>query len=306
MKGLEESRLFYEEYGREMLHSRFPEFEDSIAVGLAGHGSECYGFDDEISRDHDFSNGFCLWINDADDIFIGQELWKAYRELPFKEYGEKSALGGGRGVCRQAFFFRRYTGSSGAPKSPEQWLSVPETALAEASNGQVWRDDTGSFTAEREKILNGMPEDVWKKRLAARAAEMAQSGQYNYVRCIRRGQYGAAMLAMNEFVKSAAEMIYLLNRRHMPYYKWMFRGMDELEKLSDMKEALEFLLTGENDSSGQKTKSGVVEDICASVIKELQAQKLTDGSWDYMEPHAFEIMDRIDDPGIRAMHIMEG
>lgn len=306
MKGLEEARAFYEEYGREMIHSKFPEFEAQIAVGLAGHGSECYGYDDEISRDHDFSNGFCLWISDADDILIGTELWMAYRELPFKEYGEKSAYGSGRGVCRTGFFFRRYTGSSGAPKSMEQWLSVPESALAEASNGQVWRDDLGKFSSEREKILNGIPADCWKKRLAARAAEMAQSGQYNFTRCLKRGQEGAAMMALSDFVKAAGEMIYLLNRKHMPYYKWMFRGMDELAKLSDMKSALEFLLTAENDEVGILTKTGVIEDVCAAVIKELKSQGLSDGSWDYMEPHAFEIMERIEAPEIRAMHIMEG
>ncbi len=306
MKGIEEAKAFYEQYGREMLRRKFPEFESRIAVGLAGHGSECYGYDDEISRDHDFTKGFCLWITDEDDIVTGIELAKAYRQLPLEAAQQNSALGGGRGVSRIGFFYRRYTGSSGAPKSLEQWVATPESALAEAANGQVWRDDLGVFTAEREKILYGMPDDAWKKKLSARAAIMAQSGQYNYARCIRRGQDGAAMLALGEFVKAAGEMIYLLNKKHSPYYKWMFRGMDELNVLRDMREPLEFLLLGDNDETGKVTKSGVVEDICAAVIKELHKQGLSDGNWDYLEPHAFEIAERIEDRGIRSMHIMEG
>ncbi len=307
MRGLEEARAFYEQYGKEMIHSKFPELEGRIAVGLAGHGSECYGFDDEVSRDHDFSNGFCLWLTDEDDILSGVELSKAYKELPLNKARQNSALGGNsRGVSRINFFYRNYTGLRGLPQNYMQWLAIPETALAEAVNGEVWRDDYGVFTLMRQTLQSGMPEDVWKKRLAARAAEMAQSGQYNYARCLSRGQEGAAIMALNQFVKSACEMIYLLNRSHMPYYKWMFRGMDELEKLKDMKEPLEFLLTADNDEAGKVTKAGVIEDICAAVIKELQLQKLSDGSWDYMEPHAFEIMERIEDSEIRALHLMEG
>lgn len=307
MRGLEEARAFYEEYGRDMIHSRFPEYEGRIAVGLAGHGSECFGYDDELSWDHDMARGFCLWISDLDDISIGVELARAYRALPLDHAAERSSLGeGNTGVKRINFFYRRYTGSNGAPESWQQWLALPSHALAEAVNGQVWRDDLGQFSAVREQILHGMPEDVRKKKMAARAVEMAQAGQYNYLRCIKHGEEGAAMLAAAQFVQSACGMIYLLNRRHMPYYKWMLRGMEELELLRDMRAPLEFILTGENDPAGQKTKAGVIEDICAAVIRELNAQGLSHGKWDYMEPHAFEIMEHIERPEIRALHVMEG
>ena len=64
MNGLELSRAFYEQYGAPMLHEQFPDQEGSIAVGLIGSGSECLGFDDEVSRDHDFEPGFCLLLPD--------------------------------------------------------------------------------------------------------------------------------------------------------------------------------------------------------------------------------------------------
>lgn len=307
MRGLEEARAFYEERGAEMLHRRFPEYEGRIAVGLAGHGSECFGFDDAISRDHDYEKGFCLWIDDETDLAIGVELSRAYRQLTGRGETERSAMAARTvGVHRIGDFYRRYTGSPGAPESWQQWMSLPSWALAEASNGQVWRDDQGKFTAIREAILHKMPEDVRKKKLAAGCALMAQSGQYNYARCLRHGQEGAAMLAMNEFVNAACSVIYLLNRRHMPYYKWQFRAMAALPRLGEMKDALEFLLTGPNDKEGQGLKAAVIEDICAAVIRELHAQQLSCGSWDYLEPHAFDIMEHIENPEIRAMHVMEG
>ena len=71
MRGIEEAKKLYEEKGKGMIHSLFPEYEGQIAVGLAGHGSECFSFDDDISRDHDFESGFCLWVTDEDDVLIG-------------------------------------------------------------------------------------------------------------------------------------------------------------------------------------------------------------------------------------------
>lgn len=307
MRGLDEARQLYLQRGAQLIHERFPEYEGCIAVGLCGHGSECFGYDDELSRDHDFTPGFCLWLTAEDDRLIGVELSRAYRELHIERAQKRSELAErSRGVNRIDLFFRRYTGSDGAPQSWEQWLYLPSYALAEASNGQVWRDELGEFSRQRELIRTGMPEDVRLKKLAARAALMAQAGQYNFTRCIKHGQQGAAMLALTEFVKAASDMIYLLNRAHMPYYKWAFRGMEELGALSDMRPALEFLLLGENDEEGLNVKAGVVEDICAAVIKELQKQRLSHGNWDYMEPHAFEITEHIQNPQIRALHIMEG
>ncbi len=307
MQGLEEARLLYERYGRDMIDRLFPAWSGRIAAGLAGHGSECFGFDDALSRDHDFPEGFCLWVDDETDRAIGVQLARAYRALPFRKAEERSALGEtNRGVRRIRDFYARYTGCDGAPDSDMQWLSLPSHALAEATNGEVFRDDQGLFSSIRRTLLHGMPEDVRLKKLAARVITMAQAGQYNYPRCVRHGEYGAAMLALTEFVNAACAAIYLLNRRHMPYYKWQLRGLAELERLSGMKDALEFLLTAENDEQGRVLKSAVAEDICSAVSAELREQHLSHGSWDYLEPHAFEIASHIQSPALRAMHIMEG
>ena len=307
MKGLEEARVLYEERGRDWLRRDFPDWEGRIAVGLVGRGSECFGFDDGLSRDHDFEPGFCLWLTDDDYAAVGAVLSRGYQSLVGKSGAAHSAMAEQRlGVHRIGGFYARYTGSPGAPESWRQWMSLPGYALAEATNGEVWRDDPGVFSAIRQELLTGMPEDVRKKKLAARAVEMAQSGQYNYARCLAHGEEGAAMLALADFVKAAAGMIFLLNRRHMPYYKWMLRAMDALPKLSDMRPALDWLLTGENDETGRATKQGVVEDVCAAVVRELKEQGLTGGDWDYLEPHAFEIQRRIENQQIRALHIMEG
>lgn len=307
MKGLELARRLYFEKGAAMIREKFPQYEDKIAVGLAGRGSQCFGFDDDISRDHDFEPGFCLWLTDSDDEAIGVPLAREYRALLGVASGKSSALGSaGVGVMRISDFYRPYTGTGKAPEIWQDWLYLPSHALAEAANGEIFRDDLGEFSRIRDAIANGMPEDIRRKKLASRLVFMAQSGQYNYSRCLRHGEEGAAVLALCEFVKNAAEAVYLLNRRHAPYYKWLLRGMRGLPRMATLADALDFLLTAENDSEGQKLKAAVIEDICAETVKELRSQRLSCGNWDYLEKHAFDVQSHIENAQIRALHIMDG
>ena len=74
MNVTDKNRRFYDEHVADMIHSAFPEYEDRIAVGIAGEGSDCFGYDDEISRDHDFGTGVCLWVTDDDMERFGYKL----------------------------------------------------------------------------------------------------------------------------------------------------------------------------------------------------------------------------------------
>ena len=81
MKGLELSRLCYEQSGRPALEAQFPELFPRMAAGLAGEGSECFGFDDAFSRDHDWGPGFCLWLNRPDYLAFGPRVQELYDAL---------------------------------------------------------------------------------------------------------------------------------------------------------------------------------------------------------------------------------
>ncbi len=77
----DKNRRFYGEYVANMIHMRFGEYEDRIAVGIAGEGSDCFGYNDLISRDHDFGTGVCLWVTTEDMDRFGYNLSIAYNEL---------------------------------------------------------------------------------------------------------------------------------------------------------------------------------------------------------------------------------
>lgn len=312
IKGLALSRAYYEEFGRPMLEKDFPELMPFIAAGLAGAGSECFGYDDEISRDHDFEPGFAIFLPGEDivDRRTAFRLERAYAALPREFMGFSRSMiqpvGGARhGVIRTAEFFMEKTGTVGGDLSVSQWLTVPSQSLAEAAEGEIFTDNYGEITSIRKRI-SFYPEDIRRKKLAAHLLLMAQSGQYNYQRCLLHGESGAAQMAVFHFVKSTMEAVFLLNRVYQPYYKWSFRRMRSLPELSLLAELLEYLITSDNDGENAEEKNNVIEGIAADVIDVLMEQDLTKAVCGDLEKHAYSVNDSIADGALRNMHILAG
>ena len=310
MNGLELSRAFYEEYGAPMLREQFPSLLPLLAVGLLGAGSECFGFDDAISQDHDFEPGFCIFLpgEDVVDRRSAFQLERAYAKLPREFAGFQRPMmlpvgGARRGVLRTEEFFAEKTGTPDGVLTLRQWLTVPEQSLAEATNGEVYFDNYGQVTELRARLAY-FPEDVRCKRLAGHLLLMAQSGQYNYSRCLRHGEPAAAQLAVCEFVKSALSAIFLLNRRYQPYYKWSFRALRSLPLLSEQAGALEALLTAGGGEAHAEEKAEIIEDVAAAVIDALTEQDLTRAVCGDLEKHAYSVNDRVEDAALRNEHIL--
>ncbi len=311
MQGLEIAEKFYNEYGKAMLETEFPDEIGEIAVGLVGEGSECMGFDDELSKDHDFEPAFCLWIDENAYHKFGFKLERAYAKLPKEFMGLKrnplSPAGGNRhGVIITNEFYQKLLGAPNAPDTITRWLYTPSQNLLSASDGKVFRDDSGKFSAVRNIIKKGYPEDIRLKKIAAHAAIMSQSGQYNYQRLIDRGETGAAQLAAFEFVKHCISIIYLLNNAYEPFYKWAYRGMRDLPVLSDLEFALIGLTELGNSKKQANEKREIIEEIAKMVIDEFKAQNITKATCNNLDTHAFSVTDHIKNPELRNMNIMEG
>ena len=359
MNGLELSRAYYETYGKPMLAEflkEYPGLEPHIAAGLIGSGSECLGFDDEVSQDHDYEPGFCIFLPGEDivDRRSAFLLERAYAKLPKEFMGFTRPLmqpvgGARRGVLRTEEFLKARVGTESAgilikactaspeasasaaapldpvsapaaeaslnssstpavslesvPISDWEWLTFNEQSLLEVTNGELFCDPSGDLTRIRQ-ALAFYPEHIRRKKLAGHLLLMAQAGQYNYQRCIRHGESAAAQLAVFEFTKSAISAIFLLNRRYQPYYKWSFRALRSLDKLSIEAELLEFLITSGNDEGMAEEKYNVIEGIAADVIDELMAQNLTQAVCGDLEKHAYSVNDGIEDGALRNLHIL--
>lgn len=235
---LELCEAYYEKFGKPMISEKFPEYADKIAVGLCGEGSECFGFEDKISKDHDCGPGFAMWVDDETFDAIGDRLNEEYSKLPRVFAGEiRVATGYGSnrvGACRINDFYTRVLGQDTLPQSKADLAFYDESKLATAVNGRVFTDPLGEFSAIRNVILSYYDDETWLSKIAYYLTTSAQQGQYNYTRAMAREQYVTANIALSEYLKSTMQLVFLLNRTYSPYYKWQNKAMEKLEILPEV------------------------------------------------------------------------
>ena len=218
-----------------MIRDLFPHCEDRIAVGLAGEGSDCFGYDDGISRDHDFGTGVCLWITERDMEVFGRPLSIAYNELVERQPGSNLSdrMRERRGVMTINGFYSNILGvrldAEGCRMSELDWLKVDHSCLATAVNGTVFRDDLGRFTAFRELLLSYYPDAVWRRRIAEECHKFSATLQVNYGRSMARGDEVAAEICRARGIEAAMELFFLLKREYPPYYKWTYHRLAQLD-----------------------------------------------------------------------------
>ena len=315
--GLELSKQYYLTYGKKMLEMYFKDYLPYMAIGLCGFGSDCLGYDDFISQDHDFGPGFCIWLPRSIYAQIGEQLQLAYNQLPQEFMGyhrQESAHGQGRvGVfCIEDFFYQFI---QNLPISLDDWLKKDDQNLLCCVNGEIFDDYFGEVTMIRER-LSYYPEDIRLKKLAKNIAIMAQSGQYNYARCLTRQDFVAASLCFNEFLEALLNVIYLANKKYKPYYKWSYYGLKDCQVLKNVypliQQLVELPLYHDSWKDNQlqinikDPRIVLIERICSLVVTELKNQGLTSLDDDFLDVHAYEIMKHIQNSYIRNKHVMEG
>lgn len=299
---MDRSKAFYESAGKAMIEKHFPQYVERIAVGLVGEGSDCFGFDDEISSDHDYAPGFCMWLTEKDYQEIGAKLQKEYDQLTSSE----GRLGYRRGVFSINQF---YSGIMEIAGDYENTLSVDyetckEHLLATASNGQVFRDDLGVFTKIRNQILKYYPETVWRRKLAQCIHDFAQYAQSNYSRMMARKDTVTAMICVGKGVESALDLVYLLERTYAPYYKWKKKGLENSRLAKQIFPILEKI--AENPSQAavwegyrysaasvhlEDANVALFEEVAKRILDEMVRQDLVSGNETFLEYYIPQILE---------------
>ncbi len=287
MKGLDLAEQYFFEHGLPMLENQFGDMSQQVAAGLVGPGSECYRFDDDFSRDHDWGPGFCLWINAEGFTQIGEQLQSAYQSLPerFRGYGPRLCSPGEEqrvGVTEIAHFYKTYTSLDHPPTNIQEWLGIPEEALSISTNGKVFWDPSGQFSSWRMELEQYYPEDVRIFKIANLCVRIAQSGQYNFTRSFKRGEVFAQRFAEMQFCDEVLSLTFLLNKQYSPFYKWRHHSVRNLPILGHFiyKSISELLETDDGDRIVKQ-----IDRICSELVHELQAQDLTDQNSEFLLDH---------------------
>lgn len=289
---LEKSRAFYEAYGKPMIHTKFPEYESRIAVGMVGEGSDCFGFDDEISTDHDYAVGFCMWLTKEDMAAIGSELQEAYQKLVSTTNEQDTNMerfSGRRGVFEIEEFYRR---------------DVEECKLSEMVNGEIFRDELGLFTEKRRELQKYYPEALWRQKLANHLHEFAQYGQSNYARMMARKDYVTAHLCVGKAIESAMDIAYVLIKEYAPYYKWKRKGLERAGEMRDILWVCEELsLTASQKKAWENARYSsarintddrcvvLLETLARIILDEMKKRKLVEGTDVFLENYIGQILE---------------
>lgn len=241
-EGIALSRSYYEALVGPLLKRHAPDVRYSAA--RVGTGSEVLGFDDAVSRDHDWGLRLQLFVPDADR----QRLMPVLDHHLPTEFGGHPVRFGFSGdpterlrvdVQSVGSFAQAHLGFDPGVEamSDLDWLSLSGQAVLEVVSGVVLEDQTGELTALRE-TLTWYPDDIWRyvvacdwQRLDQELPLMGRAGE-------RGDELGSRVIAAR-LVDIAVHLGFMLSRAWPPYSKWRGSAFDELAECSTISPALD-------------------------------------------------------------------
>jgi len=263
------SRVFFLAVLKPILEREFPDETALTAFGLFGYGSEALGMDDELSRDHHWGVRIDALVPDTIPQSRRDQIQQTVRaKLPASFQGhslrERHLSGAGLTLDGLQAFLRRTIGIEHAPETYAEWLQVPEEEIIHLTNGQVWHDPSGQFTAVRQVFQCYYPEPVRRRRIAHWCRYFSGMGTYALKRAILRSDEFYAATAFGKAIRWGVQLAFLLDRQYFPYDKWLMRFIARLPRLSDpllplVEEAVRLATPWERKLALLDTMAGVLD-----------------------------------------------
>lgn len=328
-KGLTISREYYEAVGLPMLKDKYAGYYDQMTIGHLGEGSDCYGFDDVISRDHDWGIGFSIWLEDELYDQIGESLTQDYEELPKTWNGyERLTLLTGRhriGVHKVSDYIKYYIGVKAYSEwkatgklTRESFLQMESYQLAVLCNGDIYHvNDDSELIRLRQYLMQFYDDSTLCVLLAEHICRFGQNAQYNYSRMRQRGDDLSAWMMLAEGMKEALKVGYLCNQIYAPHDKWLVKGAETFTRLPELIEKIQSIYQAETirlrnqdsitdpDQKNAEIVDQMIEELAVTLLEELLEQgyignarliTLSDGDYldNYLEHYGPELQLRSD------------
>lgn len=230
------SRDFFEQVVQPILLEHFPKETKQTAFGLFGYGSEALGLDDEYSRDHHWGVRI--------DALMPADVYEQKREamlttlaahLPSSYQGHSLQEGhlAGAGLSPDSLpsFLKRTIGIDHVPNSYAEWLNMPEEDIIHVVNGEVWSDDSGTFSGIRNQLQNYYPEPVRLRRIAHWCRYYSGMGTYALRRALLRDNGYYANITFSRALRWGVQLAFLLDKVYCPYDKWTMAYLDKLPRM---------------------------------------------------------------------------
>jgi hypothetical protein len=257
--GLRLSRLFYQREVRPLLATAFPSLRYSAA--LIGWGSEVLGFDTALSRDHHWGPRVLLFLTDDDYPRFHEVVSQALSlRLPytFMGYSTNFSTPEPNGVQHpveiksgpvnhmikiftvRSFVKARLGFDPDEEISIKDWLTFPQQRLLELASGEVYHDGLRELRQLRRR-LNYYPKDVWLYILAAQWKRISQEEAF----LGRTGDVGdelGSKIVAARIVRELVRLSFLMERRYIPYSKWLGSAFNQLKIARRLKPVLDSVL----------------------------------------------------------------
>jgi len=326
--GLALARRFYVEEVRPILEADFPGLAHSAA--LIGTGSEVLGFDNVMSRDHNWGPRVDLFLSELDHARWAEELRAALgQRLPFQFQGHSThfenapddptslvpKLVHSRPVHHRVqvltlrAFLGEYVGlQPGSGPTLRDWLSIPEQKLRTLTKGAVYHDGLGVLEPLRRSLAY-YPHDVWLYLLSAGWQRIGQEEPFVGRAGSVGDEVGSAVIAAR-LVRDAMRLALLMDRQYAPYSKWFGSAFAQLSCAPSLTPIFEQALRAEGWQGRQEHLAsayeilarmhnalGVIEPVAAQVRRFYERPFRVIGGEDI----ALKLWDAIQDEQVRAL-----
>ena len=301
MQGLELSKHYFLSC-RGALASAFPSLFERMAIGLIGHGSQCLGFDDEVSRDHDWGPQFCVFLEKRDFAEHSVALQHFLETLPgefrgFKVEWDRRVPKERSGVlCTDDWFYEQL----GVPvpfRDVTDWLKTSDPKLLWVTNGEIWHDPLGRVTSLRSE-LSYYPVDAWLRNVVNKCLLIQILGPYQLGRALERGETLLPFMTRSYFVREALHLVFLLNRQYAPFFKWLLPSFKRLPVTYGVSTELVEVIVREADA---ERLLELIRELTDILHRAVRAEFPDVGASGNPLELGIQLLDRIEHPTIRTM-----